>query len=151
MRHTCVAAIPESSTYPRFSEQEILDLQDLFLTYGNHYLKVPTHGQGRNIISLFLESFQYQYFSRVACLTVSPVPLPDAVVSVRDELALSGALAFNHHSLDEFLLNTFYYDFVWVECSQELMQSSWFYYFEKKLIDYNIAQSMPILFVTYEE
>lgn len=151
MKRMCIAAEPGSSNYPLFSEQEILDLQDIFLTHGHHYLTVSNVGQGRSIISLFLDSLQSSYFSRVACLTTSAVPLPSSVISLRDELALSGALAFDHIKLDEFLLNGFYYDFVWIECNKELTQAPWFYYFEKKLIDYNMALSTPILFVQYEE
>jgi hypothetical protein len=150
MKRTCVAAIPGSSIYPYVSEQEILDLQDLFLTHGYHYLNVSSHGQGRALISLFLESLQSNFFSRIACLTMSPAALPDGIASLHDELALHGALAFDHHRLDEFLLNEFYYDFVWIECSRELTQSPWFYYLEKKLVDYNIGLHTPIVFVQHD-
>ena len=149
MKRTSVTTVSGATVYPQFSEQEILDLQDLFLTYGCNYLTVPTMGQGREIISLFLASFQC--FSRTACLTTQPALLDDSVVRLHDELALDGALAFDHHRLDDFLLNKFYYDFLWIECSDDLIQAPWFYYFEKKLIDYNIAQSMPILFVSYKD
>jgi hypothetical protein len=148
MNRTCVATVRESAMYPRFSELEILQLQDLFLIYGCHYLTVPTMAYGRAIISLFLESLR---FSRVGCLTTSSSALPSFVAGLHDELAFEGALAFDHHLLDEFLLNTFYYDFVWIECTEDLLKEPWFYYFEQKLHNYNLGASMPIVFVSYKD
>lgn len=149
MKRTYCASVQESMTYSQLSEQEILNLQDLFLTYGYNHLAAASIIEARALISLFIASFHN--FSRIACLTTSSLALPDATIKLHEELALNGALAFDHHRLDEFLLNNFYYDFLWIECSDELMQAPWFSYFEKKLHDYNITASMPILFVTLKD
>lgn len=152
MKRINYASVRECVNYlevQRLSEQEILDLQELFLTYGYNHLSASSLGQARTLISLFVETLHS--FSRIACLTTSSLALSDNVCRLHDELALHGALAFDHRQLDEFLLNSFYYDFLWIECSDDLMQAPWFSYFEKKLHDYNIASSMPILFVTVKD
>lgn len=152
MKRTNCASVRECMRYPHIeglSEHEILDLQELFLTYGYNHLAASSVGQARTLISLFVETLHS--FSRIACLTASSLALSDNVVKLHDELAFHGALAFDYRQLDEFLLNSFYYDFLWIECSDDLIQAPWFAYFEKKLHDYNIAASMPILFVTIKD
>lgn len=147
MKHFCVLTRPKSNCpiVSNFSEQEILDLQDLFLTCGCNYLMVPTVMGGRRIINTFLESFR---FSRVACLSTLPQGLSDDVIRLYDEMALEGALAFSHHELEDFVLNHLNYDFLWIECTNDLINLPWFYYFEQKLL-HDIAAYMPILFVSY--
>jgi len=95
-----------------------------------------------------------QQYTTVAYLALEPIKLPIfladiEVVSLYDEMAFSGALAFAHNRLENFLLESFYYDFVWIECSQELLRKPWFEFFEQKLIVHNFATSTPILFISY--
>jgi hypothetical protein len=132
-----------------FSEQDILELQDVFLTPGFNYLSVPSVVQGRRIIRSVLDSLNC--FSPVACLTTNSIKLRSDIISLYDEMALAGALALSHSALESFLLEQFNYDFLWIECSYELMQAPWFCYFEQKLLDFNIAAQQPILFVEYDK
>lgn len=129
------------------SEHEILELQDLFLTPGFNYLTVPSVQAGRELISSFLHSLQH--YSQIACLSAGSAELPRDISSLHDEMAFYGALALSHNALESFLLEQFHYDFLWIESSPELMQTAWYGYFEQKLSDFNIASTMPILVVSY--
>lgn len=131
------------------SEHEILELQDLFLTPGFNYLELPSSEAGRELVTSFLNSLQH--YSQIACLTTRPEALPQATTSLHDEMAFSGALALSHSRLDAFLLEQFHYDFLWIECTPDLLESPWYGYFEQKLSDFNIAATTPVLLVSYRD
>lgn len=128
------------------SEYDILELQELFLTYGLHSIKIPTMPFGRDLVVRFLDSLQC--YSNVACLSLSTRPLRPGIVNLYDELALYGALAHSHTTLESFLLENFYYDFLWIEMSQELDESPWYWYLEQKLLDFNLIKTLPIVLLS---
>lgn len=123
------------------SEQDILDLQNAFLTFGYHRVPVSSLGWGRTLICSFLSSLSC--FSSVSCLTYSRGILPNGVVSLHEELAL--ATDFSSDSIDHFLLENFYYDFCWIECTPELVDSAWFKHFRQRLDDFNFVGSMSVV------
>lgn len=141
----------ESARYTKYvhqsiSEYDIIELQELFLTYGLHSIKVPSLSFGRDLVIKFLDSLQC--YSNVACLSLSPRPLRPQFINLYEELGLSGALAHSHTGLETFLIDNFYYDFLWIEMSQELDEAPWYWYFEQKLLDFNLVKTLPILLLT---
>lgn len=127
------------------SEYDILELQEIFLTYGLHSLKVPTLPFGRDLIIQLLDSLHC--YSNVACLSLSSRPLRPSMVDLYAELGLAGALAHSHTMLETFLIEHFYYDFLWIEMTQELDEAPWYWYFEQKLLDFNLIKTLPIIIV----
>jgi len=148
MKHISHEFFVPFTSFNHFSEHDILDLQELFLSPGMHELTVPNIAAGRELMSSVLTAFNC--FPRIACLTTASLPLPAHVTHLHDEMALHGALAFSNHQLDSFLLEHFYYDFLWIEVTPELLQSAWYPYFQLKLIDFNLAMTLPIIAVSYE-
>jgi hypothetical protein len=51
--------------------------------------------------------------------------------------------------LDDFFLEQFEVDFLWIETTNTLIEQPWFYTFERKLCDFNIESKTPIIFLVY--
>ena len=97
-----------------FSEEDILYLQDAFLRNSFHYIAVETITSGRSIIYALLESLNYH--RDITCLTLVSKRLRNSVVDIYDECMKYGLGA---RALEEYLVEHFYGDFMWVECTPE--------------------------------
>lgn len=133
-----------------YSDTDILDLQEKFLTNGFQYFKAQNTPKGRALILTFLKTLGL--YHEIACLTLNPThPLPEYVTDVYYDLSSSGYLnAFEPYFLEEYFLD-FYYDFMWIEATQELLLSSWFENVVTNIITMTIDQHIPIVVVVYEE
>ncbi len=122
-------------------DHDILALQEIFLTHGYHVIEVPSFGEGRLVINTFLRTLAC--FSSVCCLSLIG-SVPGSVVSLYD-VFLNGSLEMSEEFIDLYLLQNFYFDFCWIECSNELLSASWFEHFRSRLYDYGIVKSLPIV------
>jgi hypothetical protein len=127
------------------SEQEILDLQDQFLSPGLHYLVVQDIQMGRKIIKTFLQSINY--YHDVACLTLENDALPTGVSDLHDLLDDYGFL--EKSQLYMFFLDYWYYDFLWIEATDSLLHKPWFGTFSQLLDDFSLKQ-LPVFTVSYQ-
>lgn len=134
-----------------FSDGDIFDLQEKFLSNGFQYLKAKDLIRGRSIIYAFLKSLGL--YHEVACLTLEyQPPLLPEIIDLYYELNVGNYLNnFEPYYLDEFFFDQFYYDFVWIEASRKLLMSGWFETVKKKMIDMALDQHIPIIVVVYEE
>jgi len=131
-----------------FTEQEIIDMSNSFLTYGFHSFKAKTIAHGRLFINTFLHSLNY--YDDIAYLTVE---------QGSDSHGLDLYQLFNQEKLlekpssrlSEFLCNFFHNDFLWIEATPSLMAMPWFIDFEHCLIDLNIDKVMPIVILSYDK
>lgn len=131
----------------RFSEQEIMNLQDLFLTNGFHDIVVSSVEEGRLLIQTFFNALNY--YKHVACLSMSSKKLPDQVSDIYQTLSESGEI--NQKTIFEFLMNHFYADLLVVEMSKKLMSEKWLTEFQQQLIDFKIDAAMPIISISYSQ
>jgi len=134
-----------------FSESDILYLHNIFLTHGSHAIRVNNVAQGRTIIAAVLQSLNY--YSAVACLSLSDQALENSIFDISYALTLGGYLT-NHNSeirLEEFFLDQFDVDFMWVEATQELIHQPWFESFMHHLELLKFEHHMPIIVVFYED
>jgi hypothetical protein len=130
------------------SEQTILELQEKFLSNGFQYIKVKSIPEGRALIDTFLKTLTM--YHDVACLTKSQIPLQSAT-DIYSLLEGGGYLSpFEQHYLEEFFIEHFYFDFMWIEATLEVLTSSWFESVKKILINSAIDQHIPILICVYE-
>lgn len=134
-----------------FSDGDIFDLQEKFLSNGFQYLKAKDVELGRAIIYAFLDSLGL--YHDTTCLTLAPFPqLKDNITDLYYELNAGNYLnSFEPYYLDEFFFDQFYYDFMWIEATRSLLTGSWFEDVKKKMITMGIAQQIPIIVVVYEE
>ncbi len=133
-----------------FSDKDILEIQEKFLSNGFQYLKSQNIGQGRKIIYTFLQSLAT--YHDIACLTLDPHPLIEGITDLYMELCGGGYLnAFDPHYFEEYLIEQFYFDFVWIEATRSLLISTWFEQIKEKMLEAGINEQIPILVFVYEE
>lgn len=133
-----------------FSDTDIFELQEKFLTNGFHYLKAQNIAKGRSIIKKFLKILAL--YQDIACLTVNnQSALPEHTIDIYYDLTTGGYLnTFQPYYLEEYFFD-FYHDFMWIEANQELLLSSWFDNVITKIIDMAIDQHIPIVVIVYED
>lgn len=125
------------------TEHEILSLQDAFLINGFHSMHVSDQATGRVIIESILQSLPM--YSHNACLTTdNSIDLPANIIDIYTTLFNEG---LHEQSIEEFFINEFYFDFVWIEMNDALCQASWFAHFSKILEAY--GQKTPIIRVFF--
>jgi hypothetical protein len=133
-----------------FSENEILALQEKFLRNGFQYIKVQDCKAGRSIVQRFLDSLAV--YHDIACISLSDNPLPKYITDIYYELANCGYLdPFGQHYLDDYFIEHFYFDFIWIEATQKLFSSTWFQDFEDKILSFKIDEHIPFIIVSYEK
>ena len=146
--HKYVTLKKEYISKEALKEKDILILQELFWQAGEHYLKVTSVEEGRNLVLTFLNSLYY--YKKIACLTVIPGTLP---LKAQNLLKLLKKEPFKEQHVfdtEDFLLNQFHFDFVWIEVTQEIMLTPWFKHFEQKVFEYKLAHNCPIIFMQYK-
>jgi len=140
------------------SEYDILDLQDKFLNNGFHYVNVSDLQFGRSLVFQFLKSLNYYHENAV--LTIS-TPIVDNSLNTINNIYINdiyyelvqGSYLDNlqHRDLDEFFIDQFYYDFLWIEVSHELIDTSWFFEFFNRLVRFKVDQHIPVLVMSYSK
>jgi len=134
-----------------YSEHDIMEIQDAFLTNGYHAIQVENVVQGRLLLNTFLRALNcYRDLAVLTLVDTIPAHNDLHVYDIYKELVCDGYLPlFNDEQIDTFFLDSFYFDFMWIEATQELLAADWFTEFEQKLIDLKIDQHIPIIFVSY--
>lgn len=128
------------------TETDILSLQDKFLTNGFHHIQVQKLEIGRSLIETFLDSMHL--YKDIACLTLEHEPLQPPISDIYYELVTSEYIKTN---LEQFFIDQFYYEFVWIEATAQLLKTEWYQEFEHFIIDYKIDQHIPIMVISYQE
>ncbi len=133
-----------------FSESQIIALQEKFLENGFQYIKVRSVTKGRTIIESFLQSLGL--YQDIVILSTTPILPKTMVTDLYYELSNSGYLnSFEPYYLEEFFIEHFYYDFMWIEATRDILNEPWFDDFKKKIIDMGLDQHIPIMVVLYED
>lgn len=130
------------------SEQEILEIQDYFLTPGLHILTVADPQEGRELLERFLDALG-TYYSHKAVLSLQDEGMPRKCSDIYKELIASKAV-FDYEALHEYVAYSFYYDFLAIEGTHELLNAPWFSRFEKLLHQCAITKTVPVILFFYE-
>ncbi len=132
-----------------FSETEILEIQDKFLSEGIHQLKVTDVAAGRNLVHTFLDTLTV--YHEVGCLTVSNNPLESYITNIYHELLLQSYIdQYEAKNLEEFFIEQFYFDCLWIECTTSLIEQPWFTDFQINLLNFKLERQMPIIMLSYD-
>ncbi|MDR3645941.1 MAG: hypothetical protein P4L22_00185 [Candidatus Babeliales bacterium] len=128
-------------------ENDILFLQNKFLETGFCNLKVKDIETGRLIISKVINSLNY--FNDIAILTVCENSNQN-YFNIKKALTNNYDISKNQFNLINFFLDQFYFDFLIIEATKELMSNNWAQNFEQHILDFNFHKTMPIIILTYE-
>jgi hypothetical protein len=126
-----------SGTRASLSDENVLALQDYFLTTGLHIFRVPNAVVGRALIDVFINASGH----RVGLLSTDYVP--SAYFNVYHDLLMHDALT-KDGGLEDYILTSVSWDVLVIEGTPELFQSSWYGQFEQLLIDYEIITKIPV-------
>ncbi len=125
------------------TESTILELQDIFLTNGFHQINVSSIEQGRSLLYTFLDSLGI--YQDVACLTAIGTPLRPDITDISSDLFDSGCLDSSENYLEEFFIEQWYYDFMWIEATSDLLATPWVDEIKSKIINLKIDRQIPII------
>lgn len=122
------------------SEEQILQLQDLFLSAGSHTMHVADHAQGRVIINTFLRALRC--YNSIGCFTQSNLTLEKEFFDIYSYLQGCGYLhETSSMNLDQFFLEEFEFDFIWIEADPSKKDIACF---EQKLQEFEIDRRIAI-------
>ena len=130
------------------SEIDILDLEDKFLTNGFHYINVNDVESGRVLVYQFLDSLPC--YGQRAALSIASTMLDNSITDVYYELVKGGYIDSPSY-MEEFFIEQFYYDFMWIEACNHLVDYAWFSEFFGKMVSYKLDQHIPILIISYRQ
>ena len=139
------------------SEFDILDLQEKFLSNGIHHITVQNVQFGRELVYRFLNSINCYHENAVLSLCPQAsnyfCSQVDTLFSDIYYDLLQGGYTDENKNLgfNDFFVEQFYYDFMFIEASQDLLDSSWFLKFFSSIKNNEIDQHMPILVMTYNK
>ncbi len=128
-----------------FTEQDILELHDIFMTNGVHHITVPSVIEGRLIVHALLDSLHY--YHDVAALSIEEIPLSSCVHDLSD--AMMNATC-NGIPIGDYVCDQFYGDFLWIEETPSLVSQLWYAEFEFTLYDLRLDERMPIIIIHYQ-
>lgn len=130
------------------SEQDVLNLQEIFLTFGIHCIKTDNVKSGRKIINTILGSLKYyQNIGAVTDLAGLDIHVADILVDIKMQGLYSGDVIVD---LENFFMIHACFDFIWVEFSGSLL--------ERDIINlknvfnmYYVQERMPVIFMMYNQ
>lgn len=125
------------------TEYDIIHLHDKFLSTGFHFLEVDNIASGRTIMTSVLKSLNF--YHDIAYLGTGQISLGEQYFDLHDVLVKYNYV--EEKSLLNFFSDQFYFDFLWIEMSDELLKTHWYSLFEKYLFDFQIHNSIPIVTV----
>jgi hypothetical protein len=143
--HNCSESFTFHTSF--LADDQIIDLHKAMLTNGFHHMHVSSIQEGRAILHLLLDALDY--YHDIACLSMNTLPLKPAIFDLHYYLQQGGYLDQKYKDdLEDFFLQRFDHDFLWIELTEELINKPWFCYFEQKLIDLRIQERIPIMVVS---
>lgn len=129
------------------SEQNVLTLQDIFLTFGIHCIKTDNATAGRKIINTILGSLKY--YKNVGAIT-DRIGLDENVCDILIDIKKQGISTDDIIiDLENFFMIHACFDFIWVELSGSLLEQD--INSLKNIFNmYYVQERMPVIFMMYE-
>jgi len=129
------------------SDKDILIFEEKLLNSGFQFLRVPTMQLGRNWISTFLDTLLL--YHEVGCLSADAIEDDKNIIDMYEQLTDCGYLStLNNARLEDFFMNHFYYDFIWIELDEIMVAKAWFNTFIEGLELHGISHRIPVLIVS---
>lgn len=140
-----IASSSERSRLREFSDQEIIALQDIFMTNGIHEITITDRAHGRDMINTFVTALNCHH--TLAWLTCEQAPVEPECTDVYAMLSSSGMI--NGQTIFDFLLDGFYADLLVIENSKQLLSQPWLSEFYQQLQEFGLDRSIPIVSLSY--
>lgn len=132
-----------------FSEEDVLMLQEIFITSGVHTIKTKNVIDGRKIIQTILNSLNY--YHNIGSIA-STKNLPHNVCDIINHIALQNLRPNNLlMNLEDFFDVHPCFDFIWIELTQDIKKICTIENLKKLFDMYHVEERMPVFIVTYDE
>lgn len=128
------------------THNDILDLQEIFLTPGVHELHINSVEEGRFIIDKFLGSLNC--YHKKACFTLSELALDCQTTDLYLELLLMSRVDGVTGSLEGFLYDHGDHDFIWIEATKKVLANSVFHEFVQHLKLFDGKMQFPVVLLS---
>lgn len=136
-----MAYLEEKNTFrfipQKYTEQDILYLHETLLTTGFHVIEVPSFEFGRTLMRTFLDSLNF--YTNIACLS-NQVMIGSGLVNI-----YSSVYQQSEEGLNQYLIEHYDFDFLWIEESNEWRSKTWYLEFENSLQEQHIDKFAPII------
>lgn len=126
-------------------DEDIFKLQEIFLHRGFHYISVSSVLFGRNLLNIFFKLLDY--YHNKAFLSVIPF-FSNSMLNLYDKFLIEGVVSEIEY-LENFMLTSFYYDFLVIELTDEIAMESWFLNFQNYLVDFNFIETLSVIVFLY--
>ncbi|AXK60225.1 hypothetical protein [Candidatus Chromulinivorax destructor] len=130
------------------SEQDVLHLQEIFLTCGVHTIKTTNVATGRKILESVVGSLKY--YQNIGIITHEN-GVDTKVYDILRDIKNQGLMTDNIIAdLEDFFMVHTCFDFVWVEFSQ-LLSVDYAIHLQNIFTMYYAQERMPVIFVMYDQ
>jgi hypothetical protein len=119
------------------SEADILFLHEAFLTNGIHEVTCSDKEIARKVIQTILGSLPM--YTSIACLTLEKADIYNTF-DVHSNLLVN---QYNEYAIENFFVDIFYFDCMWIEITTKLLATPWYQVFCANLEKYQ--DKTPIL------
>lgn len=126
-------------------DDQIIALNDLLLTPGFHTVLVNDIATGRILLDTFLLTLNCYY--QVGCLSINPKPWPAGIDNIYQQLLNGDYLKTK--DLEQYFMDSFHADFIWIEEQPALTNMPWFELFKQKIIELHLDHELPIISLVY--
>jgi hypothetical protein len=131
----------------KLSVDDILYLQQIFLTTGLHHIVAPNLSIGRRTMHLLLRSMNC--FSNAACLTWEHKASLKGYDVLGRLIDYCGQEA-NMDAIEEYFIEEFEADFLWIEMSDAFMQNPFVVQAFNIMHVLNIIHKIPVVLISYQ-
>lgn len=130
------------------SEQDVLHLQEKFLTFGIHTIKTTNVTTGRKILRSVVGSLKY--YQNIGIITYES-DIDKKVYDILTDIKNQGLMTHNIIAdLEDFFMVHTCFDFVWVEFSKSL-SVDYAIHLKNIFTMYYAQERMPVIFVMYDQ
>lgn len=126
-----------------YSESDILYLQNIFTSPGFHQFTVSSVLIGRELILQQLKALKWHQ-------DIGYISTMNTTITEAENIVNLIGQPIDQDSIESFFIDRFYYDFLWIEGTQDLMAMPWIYIFEQQILHYRIDQMIPIITINYQ-
>ena len=128
-----------------YTDKALIALQKALITPGVHRLQVNSLRQGRNQLFTLLASLNC--YTSMACISTS-FQTQTLRVNLYNQLAQAYRQEPSAYMLSCFIVDRFYYDFIWIELNERLAKQPWFNLVLQEFTETGIIECLPIVLLS---
>lgn len=125
------------------TELDLLYLSMIFTTKGVHRIRASDELSSRLLIKNVLTSLHW--YHQIAFISTAADTL-----DFSDNIIARLPKPIDDLAIERFFLEEFYYDFIWIELTEDLKKEHWLEIFKETLQSFQIDQIIPVIVVEYQ-